>query len=79
MPSGSNHSPTLPPSPPLQHAVLILVVTHTKEPPGWSGSVPPGVPMLVMITVSPDRYTVSLSVKYSPAGGGAAEQVMLLH
>ena len=67
VPSGKCHSPTLPPSLVLQHWVLMLVVAHTRVPPGWSGPVPPGVPISVMSTELPGRYVVPLNMKYSPS------------
>ena len=68
-PLGKNHSPTFPPSLILQHRVLTLLVTHTKDKPGSSGEMK--TPIWVMRMVSPGRYTVPSNIKYRPELGTA--------
>ena len=58
-PSGNCHSPTLPPSLPLQHWVLTSEVTQTK------GEEDPE-PTSEMSTVDPDGYVFPFSSKYRP-------------
>ena len=78
MPLGKYHSPTFPPSLPLQQAVLTLSVIHTNAVPVSSGLVPSIVPMSLMITVSPGRYICPASVKYSPSAERNIHTVILL-
>jgi hypothetical protein len=57
--------------------MLTCSVLHTREVPGSTGSTPIGtptnIPISVMSTVSPGRYTVLPNVKYRPELGTAGE------
>ena len=74
VPSGKYHSPTFAPSAFLQHKVLTLLVTHTRERPE---SVAALVPTSVMWIVLPGRITVPFRRKYKPELG--AEKWKDLH
>ena len=66
VPLGKNHSPTFPPSLVLQHRVLTLLVTHTRDEAAPSCVCAVNAPMSVMSTEWPGRYTLPFSVKYRP-------------
>ena len=68
-PLGKCHSPTFPLSIVLQHLVLTLLVTHTRDEPGSVDEVIS--PISVMSIESPGRYTMPFSVKYRPKVGTA--------
>ena len=77
VPSGKYHSPREGPLglfSPLQQLVLTLIVLHTREDPG-SGIASTPIPIPVMSTVSPGRYSVPFKVKYSPVLGDVGPKV----